>query len=314
MASKRSKILIVGISVSAALVSLLMIEFYLRTQGFGHPVLYDYDPAVGYALRPGQDLTRSGNCRISINNLGMRSDHNVVDKRKDVFRVLVLGDSVPYGGSYIDQDETFCNVAQRLLNQNVTKFEVLNAGVNAYGPQNVAGYIKSRGLLDADLVIVYFPWGNLRRDFSNFYVVPFWSNDPALALGEFLRHVTWGIFGSLSQKWKDTNAFQNERVLAMNLEALVEIKRSCDESGKTVFFFWSPYLDIMTNKIPDKFRSDREELDKRMPKESTVDMEPILKKHGNVSSLYVDGIHYSIAGHHVAGEYLAEFILSHANK
>jgi len=244
----------------------------------------------------------------------MRSDHNVVEKRRDGFRVLVLGDSVPYGGSYIDQDETFCNVAQRLLNQNGTKFEVLNAGVNAYGPQNVARYIKSRGLVDADLVIVYFPWGNLRRDFSNFYVVPFWSNDPALALSEFLRHFTWGIFGSLSQKWKDTNAFQNERVLAMNLDALVEIKRSCDDSGKLVFFFWSPYLDTMTNKTPDKFRSDREELEKRIPQECTVDMEPIFKRHGNLSSLYVDAVHYTTEGHNVAGKYLAEFILSHSDK
>jgi hypothetical protein len=100
----------------------------------------------------------------------------------------------------------------------------------------------------------------------------------------------------------------------MNLDALVEIKRSCDDSGKPVFFFWSPYLDIMTNKIPDKFRRDREELEKRMPRECTVDMGPILKKHGNVSSLYVDGVHYSTAGHHVAGKYLDEFIRSHANK
>ncbi len=270
-----------------------MIECYLRTLGYGHPVLYAYDPVAGYVIKPSQTLIRSGRCRVTINNLGMRSDNYVADKRKDVFRVLVLGDSVPYGGSYIDQDETFCNVAQRLLNQNGTKFEVLNAGVNAYGPENVARYIRSRGLVDADLVIVYFPWGNLRRDFSNFYIVPFWSNDPGLALGEFLRYLTWAIFGNLSHKWKETNAFQNQRVLAMNLDALVEIKRSCDDSGKPVFFFWSPYLDTMTNKIPDKFRSDRKELEKRIPKECTVDMEPILKKHSNITSLYVDGVHYS---------------------
>jgi hypothetical protein len=312
MSLKPKTILLVAV-VSVGLV-LILVEIYLRALGYGHPVLYEYDPVVGYVIKPAQTLIRSGRCRLTINNLGMRSDNNVVEKRKDVFRVLVLGDSVPYGGSYIDQEETFCNVAQRLLNQNVTKFEVLNAGVNAYGPQNVAGYIKSRGLLDADLVIVYFPWGNLRRDFSNFYIVPFWSNDPVLALGEFLRQLTWAIFGRLSQKWKDTNAFQNERVLAMNLAALEEIKRSCDDSGKPVFFFWSPYLDIMTKKMPDKFRSDREELEKRIPGECTIDMEPILKKHGNVSALYVDGIHYSAAGHQVAGKYLAEFILPHANK
>ncbi len=244
----------------------------------------------------------------------MRSDESVSDKREDLFRVLVLGDSVPYGDSYIDQDETFCKVAQRLLNQNSTRFEVLNAGVNAYGPQNIVRYIKTRGLLDADLVIVYFPWGNLRRDFTNFYIVPFWSNYPTLALGEFLRYFTWTIFGSLSQKWKDTNAFQNQRVLAMNLDALAEIKRFCVNSGKPVFFFWSPYLDTMTGKTPDKFSGDREELRKRIPGHCTIDMEPVLKQNGSISSLYVDGVHYSVEGHRVAGKYLAEFILSHMKK
>jgi len=105
------------------------LELYLSRLGYGDPPLYSYDPAVGYVLKPSQNLSRYRNCRVSINNLGMRSPETSVAKAPGRFRVLVLGDSVPYGGSYIDQDDTFCYVAQRLLNRSSERYEILNAGV-----------------------------------------------------------------------------------------------------------------------------------------------------------------------------------------
>ncbi|AFM22770.1 SGNH/GDSL hydrolase family protein [Desulfomonile tiedjei] len=185
------RVFVVGIIFAiAALVGLGVAEIYLQRLGYGNPPLYSYDPAIGYVLKPNQALKRVNNCRVSINSLGMRSPDYTSEKPANVFRTLLVGDSVPFGGSYIDQQDTFCSLAEQLLTEETgRKYQILNAGVNAYGPQNVLKYLETRGTYGADLVVVYFPWGNLRRDFTNFYVLPFWSTNPQWALNEFFRHL-----------------------------------------------------------------------------------------------------------------------------
>jgi hypothetical protein len=297
--------------ISAAVITLLgiaAVELYLESRGWGHPPLYVYDPVTGYALKPSQDLKRTHGCRVVINSLGMRTHETTPTKRDGGFRVLVLGDSVPYGGSYIDQEDTFCSVAEKILNADGPNYEVLNAGVNAYGPRNVLGYIETRGLFGADMVIVYFPWGNLRRDLTNFYIVPFWSHSPGWALAEFFRHTVWAVFGKLSNRWKNVNAFDNELVLTSNLAALAEIKKYCDRKRVPVFFFWSPYMDVITGTGPDKFESDRARLYQDVPGEHIVDVAPAFKAATDIPSLYVDGVHYSREGHLLAGKFLADFV------
>jgi hypothetical protein len=283
------------------------LEYYLRSDGFGYPPLYESDPAVGYLLKPSQSLTRTNGCRVIINGLGMRSPGTTRNKPKGVSRVLVLGDSVPYGGSYIDQDDIFTSVAERLLNSDGKRYEVLNAGVNALGPRNISAYVRTRGVYQSDMVIIYFPWGNLRRGWTNFYIVPFWSNSPRWALAEYFRQGCWMIFGRLSQRWKDLNAFKNDRNLELNLKALQEVRGYCDKLDTPVYFFWSPGLSNFYQET-DKLDNDRKAFRERFPREVRVDMKPILAAAGDPRKLYKDSVHYSREGHLVVGRYLAAFI------
>jgi len=284
------------------------LELYLSRLGYGDPPLYAYDPAIGYVLKPSQELRRNGGCKVFINSLGMRSPEASAQKSPGRFRVLVMGDSVPYGGSYIDQDDTFCYVAQRLLNSDSHRYEILNAGVNAYGPRNVLAYLETRGSFAADMIIVYFPWGNLRRDFSNFYIVPFWSNKPEWALAEFFRHGLWHEFGKFSQKWKDLCAFENQAILDMNIAALEAIKRLCEKAGVPVFFVWSPYRDILTGHEPNALEADIAKLRRTIPANIMTDLGPFFARQKDIPSLYSDTCHYSREGHHLAGAFVADFI------
>jgi hypothetical protein len=303
---------LVGLAVGiiTLFVALVAIEVYLRTHGYGHPPLYDYHPAIGYTLKPSQELTRVGGATVFINNLGLRSANTTAVKPPGVLRVLVLGDSVPYGGSYIDQKDVFCSVTQEMLNKAGKRYEVLNAGVNAYGPQNVCRLIQTRGLLDADMVIVYFPWGNLKRDFMNFYVVPFWSEPPHLALEEFFRHAVWATFGQFSRRWKNAEAFQNELLVDLNIAALRKISDYCEERKVPVFFFWSPYLDWFTGKSDDKYIKERARLLEVLPKGSMQSMDEVIGSHPKVLELYADPVHYSTEGHRFVGQFLAKFIIT----
>ncbi len=304
----RFKIAFVAIAIVTLCGVASFLEWQLRGQGWGEPPLYSYDSASGYVLKPSQNLLRSGQCRVMINGLGMRSKETSLAKQPGTLRVLVVGDSVPFGGSYIDQDDTFCNVAEKILNARRMNCEVLNAGVNAYGPQNVLGYLQSRGSFGADLMIVYFPWGNLRRDFTNFYIVPFWSNSPGWAVAEFFRHMVWAAFGALSNRWKDINAFDNDSVLASNLGALAGIKKYCDAKAVPVFFLWSPYREVVMGTGRDIFLSDRARLYQDIPAECIVDLTPAFMAAKDIPPLYVDPVHYSREGHLLAGKFVADFI------
>jgi hypothetical protein len=305
-AKKTFTIALVGVAFAVLVGAGL--ELYLSKLGYGDPPLYSYDPAIGYVLKPSQDLRRYRDCKVLINSLGMRSPEVSVHKSPGKCRILVLGDSVPYGGSYIDQDDTFCYVAQRLLNRNSDRYEILNAGVNAYGPRNVLAYLETKGTFAADMIIVYFPWGNLRRDFTNFYIVPFWSNSPEWALAEFFRHGLWQEFGKFSQKWKDLHAFENESILDMNIAALEAIKRLCEKVDVPLFFFWSPYRDILMGQEPDTIESDIAKLRRAISTKIIVELGPVFARQMDIPSLYSDPCHYSREGHQLAGAFLADFI------
>ena len=131
--------------------------------GFGNPIVYRVDPRVGYYPAPDQDVHRYGG-EIHINAFGMRSRDVTAEKPADTFRILMLGDSTLYGGSYIDQSQTLCQPLGRLLNQKLSvlpnsprQVEVLCMGVNGWGPQHELAYVKEFGLFQADLVMVMGP-------------------------------------------------------------------------------------------------------------------------------------------------------------
>jgi hypothetical protein len=305
------KVLVVAIIFTVtAIAGLGVTEICLQRLGYGNPPLYSYDPAVGYVLKPNQTLKRVNDCKVLINNEGMRSPDISPEKPVNVFRILLVGDSVAYGGSYIDQQETFCYLAEQLLSKEMgKKFQILNAAANAYGPQNVLKYLETRGTYDADLVVVYFPWGNLRRDFTNFYIVPFWSTNPHWALNEFFRHMVWGYFGTFSQEWKEIDHFKNEKCMTQNLDALCGIRHLCEMKGTPVIFLWSPYLTVLTGKDPDVFADDKKSLSQKLPDSLSIDLSPEFARHTNISSLFVDGCHYSKEGHAFAATLLCKYVL-----
>jgi hypothetical protein len=284
------------------------IEIFLRNKGYGTPPLYVFDPQIGYCIKSNQDVGRIGGSRVFINSLGMRSTEIPRSKIEGTFRVLVLGDSVPYGGSYIDQEDIFCSVAQVNLQRDNENWEILNAGVNAYGPQNVLRYVESKGLFDADLVIVYLPWGDLYRDFANFYIVPFWSNSSGYALEECFRHAVWACFGMLASRWKSTAAFNADRALDINISALERVQAICQDSGVPVYFFWSPCQSVGHGKLAEPDKNELKLVSERLPKECTVFVEELFQNRSDIKELYVDACHYSTKGHRIVGQYLAEFI------
>ena len=125
----------------------------------------------------------------SINSKGIRDREFEIPKPDDVFRIIVLGDSVTFGTEY-PLELTYPKILEKSLNKKSglnLKYEVLNAGVCSYNAVQKFLLLKNK-LLDyePDMVILQF----LNDDYYRNAVVLSGDNnskqrDVFLSMGEY---------------------------------------------------------------------------------------------------------------------------------
>jgi hypothetical protein len=123
--------------------------------GLGNPPLYQADAAMEYLLQPSKTYYRFHK-RFDVNQYSMRSDYFPPQKSSaEELRVLVIGDSVIYGGVRIDQDNIDTEILKRNLQSQLhVPVVVGNASAKSWGPPNELEYLKRFSTLDADVVIL----------------------------------------------------------------------------------------------------------------------------------------------------------------
>ena len=114
--------------------------------------------APNYRFIYTEDFSKEFAIARKTNHLGLVGEEIIFRKPKDVFRILILGDSFTEG-MHVREGKNFCEQLQNLLNSNAhsaTKhFEVINAGVAGYSPISEYLFFK-RDLvkLSPDIVIL----------------------------------------------------------------------------------------------------------------------------------------------------------------
>jgi hypothetical protein len=123
--------------------------------GLGNPPLYQADAQIEYLLRPSKTYYRFHH-RFSVNRYAMRADDFPPEKSApDEFRVIVIGDSIIYGGVLIDQRDIDTEIFKRDLQQQLARPVVVgNASAKSWGPPNELAYLQRYGTLHADVVIL----------------------------------------------------------------------------------------------------------------------------------------------------------------
>lgn len=174
------------------LLMLGLAEGGLRLFGYGDPLLYVNDPVVGYYPAANQQVSRRGN-RIHTNAQGMRSAAFAMPKPAGTVRILMLGDSTLYGGAYVDQDAIYANRLGALLSTPERAVEVLNMGVNGWGPFHETAWVERFGHFDADLVIVTLPYADIFRPLTGLTTKPYLTQTPTFALQEVAHHLMWRL-------------------------------------------------------------------------------------------------------------------------
>ncbi len=300
-----------GVSIvrlaTVLIVFLLVAEVGLRLYGFGSPILYKMDPTVGYYPAPNQSVMRYGG-RVEINNFGMRSPDIKLSKKAGDLRILMLGDSTLYGGSYMEQDELYARRLEHSLNseQNPGKVEVLSVGVNAWGPYHKLGYIKKFGTFGAGLAIIAMPIGDIFRPMYGLRHLPFWPSDrpPRLAIEEMAWHFLWRYRSEVLRP--SLSPEEIELMRKKGFEAYLELGRELRTQGIEVVFEILPSRSTALGKPVESELVLTRAFTETLEKEGFRTGFPtdLFKGKGDADKIYRDGYHLYRTGHEVYAEYL----------
>lgn len=178
---KYNRLIIILAVILPILILLVFSEIFLRSyMGLGDPVLYQSSPLWGYRPQANQKVYRFYGSEIRINNLGLRADSDW-DSSIDN-KVLFLGNSVTYGGSYIDNDDLFSHQAVIGLEG----YKGGNAGVNGWGIGNIKSFIVDYQFLPSQIYISVLQEMDFYRGLSKLSGKPFWAKKPLFAWQEII--------------------------------------------------------------------------------------------------------------------------------
>jgi hypothetical protein len=213
--------------VLVALVAIVVLgEVILRYGvGLGDPPLAQLDPETEYELVPSRSYSRWGN-DIHVNRFGMRApEHELVAPPESQY-ILLIGDSVVYGGHFLDQTETIAVQLSRRLEAQ-PQFEgcdilALPMAVSSWGPENQAAFLARSGAFDARVVGLIVSAHDL-YDVPNAPadIIPYRTQAPWSALADAAEAVWERIWNQATSRSEIPFHERKERSLA----ALDEIAR-----------------------------------------------------------------------------------------
>ena len=119
--------------------------------------LYYPERGAGYTLmKPGSRYEWQG-IPVTINSHGLRGPETSYEKPSNTVRILNLGDSVAMGWG-VREEETYGRRLEQLLNQPASqdiRYEVINAGVPGWNPENELAYLEAEGLkYEPDVILL----------------------------------------------------------------------------------------------------------------------------------------------------------------
>lgn len=148
---------------------LIVIECILRLCfGFCDALLYQSNDQYEYILQPNQNRYRFGT-RLITNSYSQRSEEP--DSTKTI--VLGLGDSIIYGGGWMDHD----SLATTLFS-NETGMQMLNISCGSWGPDNNMAYLREKGTFGAKAMVLVCSSHDAYDGMSFVPVVGVWPNYP----------------------------------------------------------------------------------------------------------------------------------------
>jgi hypothetical protein len=285
---------VLGVLSVFLLCATIALECILRLMfGLGNPVLYDSSPIYGYRPLPNQSMKRFHGSEIRINNLGLRADVEWDNKREK--KILFLGDSVTYGGSYISNSELFSTLAVRGLDGYLSG----NAAVNGWGVENVYGLVVETDFTPAEIYVSVFPEGDFYRGLVRFQGLPYFNSKPRFALEEPLLFYLHRVNLRRYVRWSNVAPKrQVEAVVEKAVMRLKEMDTYLKSKGLKHLIFVSPSRNQVFHGEP------KDPLGRRMLEKYSIRAVYIVDRLSGAESweeskVFHDGVHLEKEGHRV---------------
>lgn len=281
-------------------------EVLLRALGLGSPILYRTDAAYRFSPVPEQHVVRMGGARITIDSAGLRSlrDWN----QPAAQRILFVGDSLTWAGTGIDDADTFAErVCADLSATGVAAITCGNAGVNAYGTDNMAARLRYDPVVaQANAVVVTVLAGDTERGLMDLRANYFFSRAPFGPLKAVWEAVTFAFFRAAYELRVSLDAHDTRYDVAVaerSLDGLYAELRRLTARGVPVLLVYSPHEIELTGEDVPLVPTVRAHLRASgLPfLDLTEAMRPLLGR-----GLYSDGVHLTAEGHALYGQWIAE--------
>jgi len=297
-------------SLAVIVIITLIAELYLKQLGLGDPVRYDSNIFYGYSPKENQKKNRFGEAKVSINDVGLRSIYNWENNSKK--KIVFLGDSVTYGGSYIDDKQLFSHFVCKELEEYICG----NGGVNSYGIYNIVMRSKfDPRIQDADIFIYLFPPDDFLRNFRNEQSAHFYLNKKKFlfpAIMEAINYIStrYDINKYLS-KFNDTefknSDFVEREFIDYSINILKDEINNKLQNNKKVLVFLSNRKDDKSfkNKINNYIKI---ELEKNI---NTHSLGNLLNKD---EYFYDESVHLNMNGHRIVADHIVKKIKNIINK
>ena len=289
----KSLVLILILSI---ILTITATEIYLKKVGLGDPVRYDSNYVYGYSLKENQKKIRINNATVTVNDFGLRTIVNWKDNIKK--KIIFLGDSITYGGSYIDDTKIF----SELVCKDFIDYICGNAGVNAYSIINIVMRSKyDKRLEKADKYIFLVAPGDFYRDYADSNTAHFYLNKRNFILPAIMEAINfvgtkYDINKYISKK-DDTNTNQNQKDLVdFSIQLLDKEINRLNNLNKDVYLFYT----IEKNDKNSNKAMNRYVLDKliNLNLKNFISLQDTLNK----DLYFYDNVHYAEQGHKKVAE------------
>lgn len=300
---------------------LVLLEFGARAAGLGDPIIYYNSVWGGLRPLPDQQVERIKQARVTIDKNGFRTAKTA---GRDALRILYLGDSVTWGGSSVDDQALFSEVASDVLRQRGMEVYSMNAGVNGTSLMNQAGiYAQLKDSIDA--LVWLFPWGDVSRTYvtGGFLWPPL--KKPRFALVEAVDQVIRMFWLPAFREDEDLQgaAYLSPEIprgylsfyedvfeerAQKNLGALHEVTSDAIRKGLPIMVGITPeYDEGQLLPMPGEAKSAINGLSATGVR--VMDLHQLLGSESDLSALFIDHIHFSAEGHAVIGHRLGSLLL-----
>lgn len=173
---------------------------------------------------------------IKISSKGIRDYEYTFNKPEDIYRIIILGDSVAFGWG-VELEQTFAKcLEQRLLRDNgKKKYEVINFSVPGYNTTQEVVTLKSKCLAyKPDLVIFYIDANDYKPLFNYFQPVALFKYIPNFFYKSYF--VNW-ILERIVTKIDKSNSYEFEKGLVEVKSAVSKLHNIILENKIKVLFY-----------------------------------------------------------------------------